>query len=150
MTYHAGFKPEAVFTAPLKRGSVIVPLGVPLGTSTFVSSSMGISNLPERNNWTGPASSGSESESGVGNWEMSAFVPIEAKGGIRLHPGPGQLAASPGPFPARAMSSSSADTVTEKSVMAAAVAEISTEPARLSVLQWIMTSTSGAELKPVD
>jgi hypothetical protein len=48
------------------------------------------------------------------------------------------------------MSSSSADTAAEKSAMAAAVAEISTEPARFTVLRWIMTFTSRAELKPVD
>src|SRR5260370_41003951 len=100
MMYHAGFGPDGVFTAPLKRGSVIVPLGLPLGTFMPVSASIGMSNLPDFNNWTGPASSGSASESAGGNWDMSTFVPVDAKGGMMLHPGPGPLAAGPGPFPA--------------------------------------------------
>jgi hypothetical protein len=106
---------------------------------------------------------------------MSTFVPVEAKGGITLHPGPGPFAAGPGPFPARAMFSSSADAVAEKRVIAAAVAEISTEPARFNalfnfalllpgdtvapgnvcaaerdILRSIMTFTSEAEVQPVD
>jgi hypothetical protein len=32
---------------------------------------------------------------------MSTFVPIEAKGGMMLQPGPGPFAAGPGPLPAR-------------------------------------------------
>src|SRR5258705_1917866 len=96
MMYQAGFRPDGVFTAPLKSGSVIVPLGLPLGIFTPVSCSIGRSNLPERSNCTGPASSGSVSESGGGNCEMSTFVPIEASGGIMLQPGPGPFAAGPG------------------------------------------------------
>src|ERR1700724_1507051 len=119
--YHAGFRPYGVFTAPLKRGSVIVPLGLPLGTSTCVSDSIGMSNVAERRSWTGPASSGSVSESGGGNCAMSTFVPIEAKGGITLHPGPG-----PGPFPAR-RGLSAADVAAEENVITAAVATISSE-----------------------
>jgi hypothetical protein len=61
-----------------------------------------MSNLPERSSWTGPANSGSVNESGGGNSEMLTLVPIEAKGGITLHPGPGPpLAAGPGPSAAR-------------------------------------------------
>ena len=126
--YHAGFRPDGVFTAPLKSGSVIVPLGLPLGTSTCVSDSIGMSNVAERRSWTGPASSGSVSESGGGNSEMSTLVPIEASGGITLHPGPGPFAAGPGPFPACVALSpsfsclSAADAAAEKSVTAAPVA----------------------------
>src|SRR5438309_9706729 len=101
MMYHAGFRPDDVFTAPLKSGNVIVPLGVPAGTFTFVSCSIGMSNLPDFSNWTGPANSGSVSESGCGHCEMQTLVPIDAKGGMILHPGPGPFAAGPGPFPAR-------------------------------------------------
>src|SRR6267378_3973904 len=100
MMYHAGFRPDGVFTAPLKRGRVIVPLGLPAGTLIVVNCSMGMSNLPDFRSWTGPARSGFVSESGGGNCEMSTFVPIEAKGGIMLHPGPGPFAAGPGPLPA--------------------------------------------------
>src|SRR6267142_1031315 len=136
--YHAGFRPDGVFTAPLKRGSVSVPLGLPLGTSTCVSDSIGMSNVAERRSWTGPASSGSVSESGGGNWEMSTFVPIEAKGGITLHPGPGPFAAGPGPFPACIGLSSScsrlsaANAAVHRSVTAAA--EITTARARFDTL----------------
>src|SRR6202007_820653 len=101
MTYHTGCRPQRVFTAPLNSGNVIVPLGGPAGTFTFVSSSIGMSNLPDFSNWTGPARSGFVSESAGGNCEMSTFVPIEAKGGMMLHQGPGPFAAVPGPFPAR-------------------------------------------------
>src|SRR5258707_688840 len=81
-------------------------------------------------------------ESGGGNCEMSTFVPIEARGGMMLHPGPGPLAAGPGPFPARCSLPSScscvflsaADTATEKSVIAATAAEISTEVTRFDTL----------------
>src|SRR5260370_7616324 len=101
MMYHAGFRPDGVFTAPLYRGRVIVPLGLSAGTLIVVNCSMGMSNLPDFRSWTGPARSGFVSESGGGNCEMSTFVPIEAKGGIMLHPGTGPFAAGPGPFPAR-------------------------------------------------
>jgi len=84
------------------------------------------------------------SESGGGNWEMSTFVPVEAKGGMMLHPGPGPFAAGPGPFPPRSGLScscscscvflSAADTATETSVIAAAVAEISTKVTRFDIL----------------
>src|SRR5713101_173754 len=137
--YHAGFRPDGVFTAPLKRGSVIDPLGLPLGTSTCVSDSIGMSNVAERRSWTGPASSGSVSESGGGNSVMSTFVPIEAKGGITLHPGPGPFAAGPGPFPARIGRSSScwclsaADAAAHSSVTAA-VAAISPALVRFDTL----------------
>src|SRR5260370_24173526 len=100
MMYHAGFRPEGVFTAPLKSGRVIVPRGVPLGTLTDVSASIGMSNLPDFSSRTGPANSGSVSESAGGNCEISTFVPVDAKSGIRLHPGPGPFAAGPGPSPA--------------------------------------------------
>src|SRR6266850_470454 len=133
MTYHAGFGPDGVFTAPLKRGRVMVPLGLPLGMFTPVKDAIGMSNLPERNNWTGPANSGSVSESGGGNWEMSTFVPVEAKGGMMLHPGPGPFAAGPGPFPPRSVLPA-ADTATEKSVIPAAAAEISTKVTRFDTL----------------
>src|SRR6266481_4360706 len=126
MMYHAGFGPVGVFTAPLKSGRVIVPLGLPLATFTEVSFSIGRSNLPERSSWTGPASSGSVSESAGGNSEMSTFVPIEAKGGITLHPGPGPFAAGPGPFAAR-RGLSAADVAAEENVITAAVATISSE-----------------------
>src|SRR6266481_2866 len=106
MMYHAGFRPDGVFTAPLYRGRVIVPLGLPAGTLIPVNCSMGMSNLPDFRSWTGPARSGFVSESGGGNCEMSTFVPIEASGGMMLHPGPGPLAAGPGPLPARATSPS--------------------------------------------
>src|SRR6266852_3613732 len=81
MMYHAGFRPEGVFTAPLYRGRVIVPLGLPAGTLIPVNCSMGMSNLPDFRSWTGPARSGFVSESGGGNCEMSTLVPIEASGG---------------------------------------------------------------------
>ena len=66
---------------------------------------------------------------------MSTFVPIEARGGITLHPGPGPFAAGPGPFPARrglpsacsCIDLSSADAPAEQIVIAAAIATISTE-----------------------
>src|SRR5713226_8418739 len=102
MMYHAGFGPDGVFTAPLKRGSVIVPLGLPLGTFMPVSASIGMSNLPDFNNWTGPASSGSVSESAGGNWDLSTLVPVAAKGGMMLHAGPVPFPASttrPSPRP---------------------------------------------------
>jgi hypothetical protein len=57
---------------------------------------------------------------------MSTFVPIEAKGGITLHPGPGPFAAGPGPFPAR-RGLSAADVAAEENVITAAVATISSE-----------------------
>src|SRR5579864_8618558 len=137
MMYHMGFRPEGVFTAPLNSGSVIVPLGVPAGTFTLVSSSIGMSNLPDFSSWTGPARSGFVSESAGGNCEMSTFVPIEAKGGMMLHPGPGPFAAGPGPFPARKSRPSScaaADVAAEKNMIAAAVAAISSGLARLDHL----------------
>src|SRR6266436_522229 len=142
MMYHAGFRPDGVFTAPLYRGRVIVPLGLPAGTLIPVNCSMGMSNLPDFRSWTGPARSGFVSESGGGNCEMSTLVPMEASGGMMLHPGPGPLAAGPGPFPARCSLPSScscvflsaADTATEKSVIAAAAAEISTEVTRFDTL----------------
>src|ERR1700732_2133386 len=62
---------------------------------------MGMSNLADFSSWRGPARAGFVSESGGGNCEMSTFVPIEARGGMMLHPGPGPFAAGPGPFPAR-------------------------------------------------
>ena len=98
-----------------------------------------MSNLPERSSWTGPASSGSVRESGGGNSEMSTLVPIDASGGIRLHPGPGPFAAGPGPFPncvgvcSSSWRLSAADATAEKSVIATAVAEIS-KPAHLDPL----------------
>src|ERR1700751_6092538 len=116
MTYQAGFSPDAVFTAPLKSGSVIVPRGVPGGTFSSVSCSSGISNLPDFRNCTGPTNSGSVSESGGGNWEMSTLVPIVAIGGMTLHPGPGEFVAGPGPLPARSRCSSSADAVPANAV----------------------------------
>src|SRR5258708_39534596 len=64
MTYHAGFGPDGVLTAPLKRGRVLVPLGLPLGMFTPVKDAIGMSNVPERNNWTGAATSGSPRQSG--------------------------------------------------------------------------------------
>src|SRR5712691_5309625 len=91
MMYHAGFWPDGVFTAPLYRGRVIVPLGLPAGTLIPVNCSMGMSNLPDFRSWTGPARSGFVSESGGGNCEMSTFVPMEASGGMMLHLGPGPL-----------------------------------------------------------
>ena len=94
-----------------------VPLA-PLLRSTPVSDSIGMSNLPDFSSWTGPASSGSVSESGGGNWEMSTFVPVEALAGIRLHPGPGPIGPGPGPFSIRGPSS--ADAATEKSAAASA------------------------------
>src|SRR5437899_4204302 len=66
-----------------------------------------MSNVPERSNWTGPASSGSVSESAGGNSEMLTFVPVDAKGGITLHPGPGPFGPGPGPFAARTIRPSS-------------------------------------------
>src|SRR5260370_39133184 len=81
--YHAGFKPDGVFTAPLKSGRVTVPLGVPLGTSAPVRDSIGMSNLPERSSWTGPASSGPVSESGGGKCEKLTLVSTQAKGGTK-------------------------------------------------------------------
>jgi hypothetical protein len=57
---------------------------------------------------------------------MSTFVPIEAKGGITLHPGPGPFAAGPGPFPAR-RGLSAADVAAEENVITAADATISSE-----------------------
>src|SRR5947208_2822376 len=89
---------------------------------------MGMSNLPDFRSWTGPARAGFVSESGGGNCEMSTLVPIEAKGGMMLHPGPGPFAAGPGPFPARKSppSRSAANVVAEKNMIAAAVAAIST------------------------
>src|SRR5258708_34319603 len=84
MMYHAGFRPEGVFTAPLKSGRVIVPRGVPLGTSIDVRESIGMSNLPDFSSRTGPASSGSVSESAGGNCEISTFVRVEARGGVKV------------------------------------------------------------------
>src|ERR1700721_1725656 len=130
MMYHAGFRPDGVFTAPLYRGRVIVPLGLPAGTLIPFNCSMGMSNLPDFRSWTGPANAGFVSESGGGNCEMSTFVPIEARGGMMLHPGPGPFAAGPGPFPAcRSLPSprsclSCADAAAAKSVIAAAVTEM--------------------------
>src|SRR5260370_13482426 len=46
MMYHIGFRPEGVFTAPLNRGRVIVPLGVPAGIITLVRPSIGFVYLP--------------------------------------------------------------------------------------------------------
>jgi len=43
---YSGLQPDGVFTAPLKSGSVIVPLGVPGGINA-VSCSIGMSNLPD-------------------------------------------------------------------------------------------------------
>jgi len=78
------------------------------------------------------------SESGGGNWEMSTFVPIEAKGGITLHPGPGPFAAGPGPFPARIGLSSSCSRVSAANAAVhrnvTAAAEISTARARFDTL----------------
>src|SRR6266849_4616211 len=94
---------------------------------------MGMSNLPDFRSWTGPARSGFVSESAGGNCEMSTFVPIEARGGMMLHPGPGPFAAGPGPFPARKSPPSScaaANVAAEKYMIAAAVAAISTGLAR--------------------
>jgi hypothetical protein len=71
---------------------------------------------------------------------MSTFVPIEAKGGMMLHPGPGPFAAGPGPFPARKSlpfsrsCASCADAGAGKSVIAAAVAAISNALARFDNL----------------
>src|ERR1700732_527189 len=62
---------------------------------------MGMSNLPDFRSWTGPARAGFVSESGGGNCEMSTFVPLEARGGTLLHPGPDRFAAGPEPVPAR-------------------------------------------------
>src|ERR1700682_1904511 len=59
-----------------------------------------MSNLPEFWSSTGPVQFGFVRASGAGNCEMSTFVPIEARGGMMLHPGPGPFAAGPGPFPA--------------------------------------------------
>src|ERR1700741_2346006 len=137
MMYHTGFRPKRVFTAPLNSGNVIVPLGVPAGTFTFVSSSIGMSNLPDFSNWTGPARSGLVSESAGGNCEMSTFVPIEARGGMVLHPGTGPFAAGPGPLPARKsppFSCAAAKVAAEKYMIAAAVAAISTGLARFDHL----------------
>src|SRR5438309_851445 len=78
-----------------------------------------MSNLPDFSSWTGPASSGSVSESGGGNCEMSTFVPVEALAGIRLHPGPGPIGPGPGPSAAR-RGWSPADAATEKSAAASA------------------------------
>src|SRR6267142_757154 len=58
---------------------------------------MGMSNLPDFRSWTGPARSVFLSESGGGNCEMSTLVPMEASGGMILHPGPGPAANGPGP-----------------------------------------------------
>src|SRR6266849_4923773 len=127
MMYHAGFRPKRVFTAPLNRGSVIVPLGVPAGTFTLVSCSIGMSNLPDFSSWTGPARFGFVSESAGGNSEMSTLVPIDAKGGMMLHPGPGPFAAGPGPFPPRKSlppSCPAAYVASEKNMIAAVAAII--------------------------
>src|ERR1700686_4502479 len=102
---------------------------------------MGMSNLPDFRSWTGPARAGFVSESGGGNCEMSTFVPIEAKGGMMLHPGPGPFAAGPGPFPARKSSPSSwsaANAAAEENMIAAAVAAISNWLARFDNLLMLM------------
>jgi len=104
---------------------VTVPLA-PLLRSTPVSDSIGMSNLPDFSSWTGPASSGSVSESGGGNCEMSTFVPVEALAGIRLHPGPGPIGPGPGPSAAR-RGSSPADAATEKSAAASAANAINSK-----------------------
>jgi hypothetical protein len=93
-----------------------------------------MSNLPDFSNWTGPASSGSVSESAGGNCEMSTFVPIEARGGMMLQPGPGPFAAGPGPFPpcnsppssCSCLSLSAADAAAEENMSAAAAVAMST------------------------
>src|SRR5260370_4145097 len=55
MMYHIGFRPEGVFTAPLNRGRVIVPLGVPAGKITRRRLSVRMSELPDFHRRAGPA-----------------------------------------------------------------------------------------------
>ena len=65
---------------------------------------------------------------------MSTLVPIEAKGGMILHPGPGPFAAGPGPFPARKSlpspwscpSLSAANAAAEENIITAAVVAMTT------------------------
>src|SRR5713226_8392478 len=97
MMYHAGFRPEEVFTAPLNKGSVIVPLGVPGGTFTLISFSIGMSNLPDFSNWTGPASIRER----VGRRELFNidFRSYRGQGRNDVPSGSRLIAAGPGPFP---------------------------------------------------
>jgi hypothetical protein len=73
---------------------------------------------------------------------MSTLVPIEAKGGMMLHPGPGPFAAGPGPFPPlKSLPSScccpspfAANVTAEENITATAVTAMSIVLARLDNL----------------